>query len=39
MMTSKFVVRDVVEVMARIWPGINKQGGVARVTNVHFDEG
>ncbi len=28
----------IVVVMPRLWPGINKPGGVARVTAVHYDE-
>jgi hypothetical protein len=34
-----FVVNDVVEVMPRMWPGINKPGGVAKVLKVHYVEG
>ena len=30
-----FSVSDVVRVEARMWPGINKPGGVARITKVH----
>lgn len=30
-----FKVRDVVDVESRVWPGINKPGGIARVINVH----
>jgi hypothetical protein len=32
---SFFKVRDVVDVESRVWPGINKPGGIARVINVH----
>ncbi|CAH0474977.1 unnamed protein product [Peronospora belbahrii] len=32
-----FHVGDVVEVIERQWVGINKQGGAARITNVHGD--
>ena len=32
---SLFKVRDVVDVESRVWPGINKPGGIARVINVH----
>ena len=31
-------VGRLVEVASRTWPGINKPGGVAKVTNVYFDE-
>ena len=31
-------VGRLVEVQSRTWPGINKPGGVARVTNVHYDD-
>ncbi|EWM27528.1 brca1-associated ring domain protein 1 [Nannochloropsis gaditana] len=34
-----FVVGDTVEVAARTWPGINKEGGVARIVAVHGAEG
>jgi hypothetical protein len=34
-----FVVNDVVEVMPRMWPGINKPGGVGKVLKVHYVEG
>jgi hypothetical protein len=30
-----FVVGDVVRVQARTWPGINKHGGVGKITRVH----
>ena len=32
---SLFKVGDVVDVESRVWPGINKPGGIARVINVH----
>lgn len=32
---SLFKVRDVVDVESRVWPGINKPGGIARVINIH----
>ena len=35
----EFQVGDVVDVMRRMWPGINKPGGVARITKIRFDEG
>ena len=31
-------VGRLVEVQSRTWPGINKPGGVARVTNVHYSK-
>ncbi len=34
-----FEINEFVNVMARMWPGMNKQGGVAKVTAVRFDEG
>ena len=34
-----YEVGDVVDVMARMWPGINKHGGVARITKVTVDDG
>lgn len=37
--TSFYAVHTVVDVMPRLWPGINKPGGVGRVTGVHQDEG
>ena len=33
----RWVVGDVVNVAPRTWPGINKLGGVARITSVHDD--
>lgn len=36
---SMFSVGMIVEVMPRLWPGINKQGGVARVVKVSYSEG
>lgn len=36
---SFFQVNDLVEVMARMWPGINKEGGVAKILAVHYSEG
>lgn len=36
---AHFTIGDVVDVMPRLWPGINKPGGVGRVYGVHFDEG
>ena len=38
---SLFKVRDVVDVESRVWPGINKPGGIARVIKVNcvIDEG
>lgn len=32
---SLYKVGDVVDVESRVWPGINKPGGIARVINVH----
>jgi hypothetical protein len=34
-----FQVKELVYVMPRMWPGINKPGGVARVVKVHYIEG
>ncbi len=34
-----FKVNDVVEVMGRMWPGINKEGGVGRIIAVRYSEG
>lgn len=36
---SFFTIGTVVDVMPRLWPGINKPGGVGRVYGVHYDEG
>ena len=36
---SKFKNGDLVEVAARTWPGINKQGGMGRITRVHYTDG
>jgi hypothetical protein len=36
--TEMFRVGDTVEVQARMWPGINRHGGVGRVMDVHRDE-
>lgn len=33
----QFQVGNLVEVMARLWAGINKPGGAGRITKVHFD--
>lgn len=33
----EFKVSDVVDVMPRLWAGINKPGGVARITKVNYD--
>ena len=33
----QFCVNDVVDVMPRLWAGINKPGGVARITKVNYD--
>jgi hypothetical protein len=33
----EFSVKDVVDVMARLWAGINKPGGRARVTKINYD--
>jgi hypothetical protein len=32
-----FPIGTIVRVQSRTWPGINKPGGVARVTKVHTD--
>jgi hypothetical protein len=32
---SVFAVGTIVQVQARTWPGVNKHGGVARITSVH----
>ncbi len=34
-----FKVNDIVEVMGRMWPGINKEGGVGRIIAVRYSEG
>ncbi len=34
-----YVIGSIVDVMPRLWPGINKPGGVGRVLRVHYDEG
>jgi hypothetical protein len=36
---STFAVGTIVQVEDRCWPGINKQGGVGRITKVHIDGG
>lgn len=36
---AQFQPGMVVEVMPRLWPGMNKQGGAARITKVHYDHG
>ena len=36
---STFAVGTIVQVEDRCWPGINKQGGVGRITKVHVDGG
>ena len=33
-----FNVGEIVDVMSRHWPGINKPGGVGRVVHIDFDE-
>jgi hypothetical protein len=33
----QFSVKEVVDVMPRLWAGINKPGGVARITKVNYD--
>lgn len=35
----EFQIGDVVDVMSRTWPGMNKPGGVARITKIRYDEG
>lgn len=37
--SAGFAVGMVVEVMPRLWPGMNKQGGAARITKVHYNAG
>ncbi len=37
--TAPFQIRSVVEVMPRLWPGMNKQGGTARIMGFQFDAG
>ena len=37
--THPFKVGDTVEVAPRTWPGINKEGGVGRITAVHPEDG
>jgi hypothetical protein len=32
-------VGAIVEVMRRMWPGINKLGGVARIVKSHYNQG
>eukprot|EP00553_Chaetoceros_curvisetus_P014302 CAMPEP_0204640460 /NCGR_PEP_ID=MMETSP0717-20131115/47385_1 /ASSEMBLY_ACC=CAM_ASM_000666 /TAXON_ID=230516 /ORGANISM="Chaetoceros curvisetus" /LENGTH=45 /DNA_ID= /DNA_START= /DNA_END= /DNA_ORIENTATION= len=32
---ANFSVGDVVRVQDRTWPGVNKPGGVARISKVH----
>ena len=34
-----FRIDDIVEVRRRMWPGINKQGGRAKITGIHYIEG
>jgi hypothetical protein len=34
-----FSIGDIVDVQERTWPGINKPGGVARIIQVHLDQG
>ena len=34
---STFNVGETVNIVARTWPGINKPGGIARVTSIHVD--
>lgn len=36
---AEFVEGDVVEVSRRMWPGMNKQGGIAKITGIHRDNG
>lgn len=36
-MASSFTEGDLVQVLKRQWPGMNKEGGAARVTKVHGD--
>lgn len=36
-MATTFVEGDVVRVVQRQWPGVNKQGGIARVLKVNAD--
>lgn len=33
----RFSVKDIVDVMPRLWAGINKPGGAARITKVNYD--
>jgi hypothetical protein len=37
--SAQFQPGTVVEVMPRLWPGMNKQGGTARITKVSYDQG
>lgn len=37
-MGPKFKVSDIVDVMPRLWAGINKPGGAARITYVNYDQ-
>lgn len=34
-MAAAFAEGDLVQVLKRQWPGMNKEGGAARVTRVH----
>ena len=34
-----FVIGDVVDVTRRMWPGVNKPGGVGRITKIRYNEG
>ncbi|RYH21510.1 hypothetical protein EON65_20510 [archaeon] len=34
-----FSMGEIVEVMRRMWPGMNKPGGIARITLIHYDSG
>lgn len=36
---TEFKLDDVVEVSRRMWPGINKQGGIAKIIGIHRDDG
>lgn len=36
-MTTNFTQGQVVKVLQRQWPGVNKEGGIARVTKVNPD--
>ena len=36
---AEFGLGDIVEVSRRMWPGMNKQGGIAKITGIHRDNG